>query len=130
MDFSKRRRSVSLLAKMRKETGQVVGRSGSIQTKVSVIMTILAAQNAGAARRANGILRVSARESGAACCQPVQVGSDGLRVTFVTRASGLVLVGDDVHHVQTPGTGRGFVRRPQRTTDGEGRRSRADSTPL
>jgi hypothetical protein len=53
-----------------------------------------------------------------------------LRVTLVTRASGLVLIRDDVHHVQPPGTGRGFVNHPKRITDGEGRHSRADSTPL
>jgi hypothetical protein len=52
-----------------------------------------------------------------------------LRVTFVTRASSLVLIRNDVDYIQPPGTMCGFANRSRWITHGEGR-SRADSTPL
>src|ERR1700691_1795841 len=90
VNLAKSRGPESVLAKMRKKAGQVVGWRGSVQAVVSMIVAVLATENAGPARRANGILSVGPGESNAARGQPIHIGRNGLWVAFVSRTGGLV----------------------------------------
>lgn len=89
-----------------------------------MIVDILPGQDAGAAGRADGILRIATGKAHTAARQAVHVGGDGLRMAFHAHAGRLVLVRDHIQDV--PGLLRSpFRTRCERRCAGRGQSRRA-----
>src|ERR1700728_1177828 len=91
VNLAKSRSPKTVLPKMQKKARQVVGRRRAVQPIVAVVVAVLSAEDAGPTWGTYGILGIGPSEPHTLLRQPVHVGSDGLRMAFITRTRRLVL---------------------------------------